>query len=320
MRLGGTSAFGSNSNNAAGSTGGGLFGAPKPATTGFGGFGQPAQPAQQQQPATGGLFGGGKFPLSRVVRIAADDLPFPMTGAAAGGFGAANNFAGPANGTASAPYQPTQVLEPPAEEGKPPPASQTAHNFQSITCMPQYKNYSFEVSETMPCALRSLSLRWLTSTYLRFAGTPSSRLSGEPKGSLGDSRVRRKFRSELNSRVRRASCSGDRWRSVRLIFDDSRVRLDARCSLDRVRSGTRDWRWFVRQQRDERVRSARDFAALGWRRSFRVDAFAAGYRRALWLVDGHRRLRTACSTRVDACVWRVRSRPEQACDDGILVR
>ncbi|GAA5911218.1 uncharacterized protein JCM6883_001944 [Sporobolomyces salmoneus] len=119
---GGTSAFGSNTNTAAGQSGG-LFGAAKPATTGFGGFGQPAQPAQQQPPAGGGLFGGG---------------------AATGGFGAANNFSGPANGTASAPYQPTQVLEPPAEEGKPPPASQTPHNFQSITCMPQYKNYSFE--------------------------------------------------------------------------------------------------------------------------------------------------------------------------------
>ncbi|GAA5985765.1 hypothetical protein JCM5350_005274 [Sporobolomyces pararoseus] len=120
---GGTSAFGSNTNTAAGSTGGGLFGAAKPATTGFGGFGQPAQPAQQQPAAGGGLFGGG---------------------ATTGGFGATNNFSGQANGTASAPYQPTQVLEPPAEEGKPPPASQTAHNFQSITCMPQYKNYSFE--------------------------------------------------------------------------------------------------------------------------------------------------------------------------------
>ncbi|GAA5883540.1 hypothetical protein JCM16303_005476 [Sporobolomyces ruberrimus] len=121
---GGTSAFGSNTNTASSSTGGGLFGAAKPATTGFGGFGQPAQPAQQQQPAAGGgLFGGG---------------------AAAGGFGAQNNFSGQVNGTATAPYQATQVLEPPAEEGKPPPTSQTAHNFQSITCMPQYKNYSFE--------------------------------------------------------------------------------------------------------------------------------------------------------------------------------
>lgn len=35
-------------------------------------------------------------------------------------------------------------MEPPQEEGKPPPANQTAHHFQSITCMPQYKNYSFE--------------------------------------------------------------------------------------------------------------------------------------------------------------------------------
>lgn len=74
-----------------------------------------------------------------------------MTGTATGGFGATNAFGGAgqqqaANGTATAPYQATPVLEPPAEEGKPPPASQTAHNFQSITCMPQYKNYSFEVS------------------------------------------------------------------------------------------------------------------------------------------------------------------------------
>lgn len=35
-------------------------------------------------------------------------------------------------------------MEPPQEEGKPPPANQTAHHFQSITCMPQYKNFSFE--------------------------------------------------------------------------------------------------------------------------------------------------------------------------------
>jgi len=74
-----------------------------------------------------------------------------LTGATTGGFGSTNAFGGAgqqqaANGTATAPYQATPVLEPPAEEGKPPPASQTAHNFQSITCMPQYKNYSFEAS------------------------------------------------------------------------------------------------------------------------------------------------------------------------------
>lgn len=55
---GATSTFG----QPAASTGatGGLFGAPKPATSTFGGFGQPAQ--QQQQPATGGgLFGAGMY-------------------------------------------------------------------------------------------------------------------------------------------------------------------------------------------------------------------------------------------------------------------
>jgi len=35
-------------------------------------------------------------------------------------------------------------MEPPQEDNKPPPTNQTAHQFQSITCMPQYKNYSFE--------------------------------------------------------------------------------------------------------------------------------------------------------------------------------
>ncbi|GAA5959817.1 hypothetical protein JCM21900_001028 [Sporobolomyces salmonicolor] len=118
---GGTPAFGSSSANAAGTVTGGLFGAAKPATTGFGGFGQPAQQQQQQPAAGGGLFGG----------------------ASTGAFGAAAP-AGQGNGTAVAPYQSTPVLEPPAEEGKPPPTNQTAHQFQSITCMPQYKNYSFE--------------------------------------------------------------------------------------------------------------------------------------------------------------------------------
>ncbi|GAA6027208.1 hypothetical protein JCM8097_002485 [Rhodosporidiobolus ruineniae] len=117
---GGTSTFGQTNTASTGTTGG-LFGA-KPATTGFGGFGQPAQP--QQPAATGGLFGGGA--------------------AATPAFGAAAQQPGQGTGTAVAPYQATTVMEPPAEEGKPPPANQTAHQFQSITCMPQYKNYSFE--------------------------------------------------------------------------------------------------------------------------------------------------------------------------------
>ncbi|GAA5978703.1 hypothetical protein JCM11641_006148 [Rhodosporidiobolus odoratus] len=114
---GGTSTFGQSNNNTTGNTGG-LFGA-KPATTGFGGFGQPAQPAA----TGGGLFGGGA--------------------AAAPAFGAAAP-AGQGTGTAVAPYQATTVMEPPAEEGKPPPANQTPHQFQSIVCMPQYSKYSFE--------------------------------------------------------------------------------------------------------------------------------------------------------------------------------
>jgi nuclear pore complex protein Nup98-Nup96 len=44
-----------------------------------------------------------------------------------------------------APYQATTVMEPPKEEGKPDPPNQTPHSFQSICCMPQYANYSFEV-------------------------------------------------------------------------------------------------------------------------------------------------------------------------------
>ncbi|BGP07981.1 hypothetical protein JCM10049v2_003826 [Rhodotorula toruloides] len=135
-----TSTFGQ---PAAGSTGttGGLFGA-KPATTGFGGFGQPAQ---QQPAATGGLFGGGEEPLAPLKTASHttdsdDSAPSPASATPA--FGAAP--AGQPNGTAAAPYQATTVMEPPQEEGKPPPANQTAHQFQSITCMPQYKNYSFE--------------------------------------------------------------------------------------------------------------------------------------------------------------------------------
>lgn len=51
----GGSAFGASNTTAPAS--GGLFGAPKPATT-FGGFGATAQ--QPSQPAAGGLFGGGE--------------------------------------------------------------------------------------------------------------------------------------------------------------------------------------------------------------------------------------------------------------------
>ncbi|KAG0659037.1 hypothetical protein C6P46_005333 [Rhodotorula mucilaginosa] len=112
---GATSTFGQPAAASTGTTGG-LFGAPKPATSTFGSFGQSAQ-QQQQQPAAGA--------------------------SAAPAFGAAAPT-GPPNGTAVAPYQTTTVMEPPQEEGKPPPANQTAHHFQSITCMPQYKNYSFE--------------------------------------------------------------------------------------------------------------------------------------------------------------------------------
>ena len=54
----GTSAFGGGAANTTPASGG-LFGAPKPATT-FGGFG--STPTQTQQPAAGGLFGGGESP------------------------------------------------------------------------------------------------------------------------------------------------------------------------------------------------------------------------------------------------------------------
>ncbi|BGP16122.1 hypothetical protein JCM10213v2_004116 [Rhodosporidiobolus nylandii] len=117
---GGTSTFGASNTTNTGTTGG-LFGA-KPATTTFGGFGQPAaQPTQ----TGGGLFGGGA--------------------ASTPAFGAAQQQQqGQGTGTAVAPYAPTTVMEPPAEEGKPPPTNQTAHQFQSIVCMPQYSKYSFE--------------------------------------------------------------------------------------------------------------------------------------------------------------------------------
>ncbi|KAL8292707.1 hypothetical protein RQP46_001319 [Phenoliferia psychrophenolica] len=94
-----------------------LFGAPKPATT-FGGFG-----GAQQQPASGGLFGGG--------------------GATMGGFGAQQQQQ-QQPGTVSVPFSATTIMEPPQEEGKPQPPNQTPHQFQSISAMNAYKNFSAE--------------------------------------------------------------------------------------------------------------------------------------------------------------------------------
>ncbi|KAI5476733.1 nuclear pore complex protein Nup98-Nup96 [Pseudohyphozyma bogoriensis] len=112
--FGGSSSFGAPAATTTAPTGG-LFGA-KPATSTFGSFGAAQQPA-----AGGGLFGGG---------------------AAAPAFGAPAPAAG--QGTASVPYAVTTVMEPPKEEGKPDPPNQAPHQFQSISQMPAYKDYSFE--------------------------------------------------------------------------------------------------------------------------------------------------------------------------------
>ncbi|KAK4047035.1 3',5'-cyclic-nucleotide phosphodiesterase [Microbotryomycetes sp. JL221] len=120
---GGTSIFGQANANANANTppSGGLFGQ-KPATT-FGGFG--TTNTTPQQPATGGgLFGSAG---------SAQPSAFGQPAQQAQG-----------TGTAIAPYQVSTVLEPPKEEGKPDPPNQTPHAFQSISCMPQYANFSFE--------------------------------------------------------------------------------------------------------------------------------------------------------------------------------
>ena len=82
--------------------------------------------------------------VSRAPKPAAGAAPLTFTNIAGGGFG--QPAAAQGTGTAVAPYQPTTVMEPPKEEGKPDPPNQTPHSFQSICCMPQYANYSFEVS------------------------------------------------------------------------------------------------------------------------------------------------------------------------------
>lgn len=80
-------------------------------------------------------------------------------GAATGAFGAPAAAQG--TGTAIAPYQATTVMEPPKEEGKPDPPNQTPHAFQSIVCMPQYANYSFEVSRVrFSCSNRALTRQY----------------------------------------------------------------------------------------------------------------------------------------------------------------
>ncbi|SCZ98789.1 BZ3500_MvSof-1268-A1-R1_Chr3-1g05622 [Microbotryum saponariae] len=116
---GGSTGFGAPTTSAAPASGG-LFGAPKPAASTFGGFAAAGQQQQQQPAPGGGLFG-----------------------SAAGGFGQQVQIA-PGSGTAAVQYQPTTVMEPPKEEGKPDPPNQTPHQFQSICCMPPYSNYSFE--------------------------------------------------------------------------------------------------------------------------------------------------------------------------------
>lgn len=99
------------------------FGAPKPATGGFGGFGQPAQapaaggfggfgqPAQQPQPATSSAFGGGAFgaqPASTGFG-GGGTTAFGATGAT-GGFGGASSPFGAPKPAAASPFGATSVF------------------------------------------------------------------------------------------------------------------------------------------------------------------------------------------------------------------
>ncbi|KAK0527244.1 hypothetical protein OC835_005044, partial [Tilletia horrida] len=155
-------------NNTASNGGGGLFGAQqnKPATTGFGGFGATntagtgssfsfgaggtaMQPAQQQ---TGGLFGaggagGGAFGAKPAgTGLFGAQQPQTTTFGAvnqqgAGIFGAAGTTgiaAMPTQGSSNPPYQPHVVSEK--------DSNNTSSNFsyQSITCLPAYRNVSVE--------------------------------------------------------------------------------------------------------------------------------------------------------------------------------
>lgn len=98
------------------------------------------------------------------------------------GFGA-QQAPGTGQGTGGTPYSVTTVLEPPKEEGKPDPPNQVPHQFHSISTMPAYKNYSFEVR----------FLRFLTNQdsvlipQLRSTGASLPRLSSQSKTSLSQS-------------------------------------------------------------------------------------------------------------------------------------
>ena len=111
---GGFGGFGSTTTAAASSPFGGqssgtnLFGSNKPASTGFGGFGS--------SNTTSSPFGA-------------------STGSAGGGFGSASSNQN--QGTAVVPFEPLQ------EKDSTKPGA--FNSFQSITAMPQYRNFSFEV-------------------------------------------------------------------------------------------------------------------------------------------------------------------------------
>lgn len=68
-------------------------------------------------------------------------------------------------------------MEPPKEEGKPDPPNQTPHAFQSIVCMPQYANYSFEVG-----CNSTLQADPLADLRPHFQGAAPARLSSESQG------------------------------------------------------------------------------------------------------------------------------------------
>lgn len=118
---GGFGGFGSNTNQSSGfgstSTGGGLFGANKPATT----FGNTSN--------TGGLFGGG----------GAATTTGGFGAGTAGGFGSGTGFGGAQSaqcqGTDGIPFQPVNEKE---------TGTGGQIQYQTITTMDQYKNWSFE--------------------------------------------------------------------------------------------------------------------------------------------------------------------------------
>lgn len=152
-----SSAFGTPANTNNNSTGGGLFGGgtssfgtnntPGASTTGFGGFGNSnTSPfgSTNNASSSGGLFGAKPAtPASNAFGSsfgnANNTSPF---GAASSSFGTPPGQTMAPNGTGMVPFNAYTEKEPPSakEPNKPP----TTLVFQSITAMPEYRDYSFE--------------------------------------------------------------------------------------------------------------------------------------------------------------------------------